>query len=357
MKRHTKYLAVILLLLVGILSLALAPVREVSRNSFAMNTLIRMSFITDDEGVLDEAYALLHELDASLSMYNPSSDISKITAHAGEERVKVPAHVVEAVRDSLRVYALTEGVFNPLIGAVTRLWKINRQDNTVPSREELDAVLGLSRIDNLEVNDDSVYLKAKGCVIDLGGIAKGYASKKIADLVKARGVKSGLIDLGGNIYAVGRKADGDTWKIGVRNPLDPKGAPELALSVEDCAVITSGGYERFKVVDGKRYTHFFDPKTGESVMSDLLSVTLVTPDGSLGDGLATAFMIAGFDEAVRMLAKMDDAPGVVFIREKDGVPEILATSNLEGVVFRSAHPVKFVNVNTGSSTVEAHSAH
>ena len=355
MKR--KYIVAGLLVLAGLLSWAIAPVPEVSRSSFAMNTLIRMTFSTKDEGVLDDAYALLHELDASLSMYNPSSDISRITANAGAERVKVPAHVAEAVKDSMRLYDLTEGLFNPLIGAVTRLWKINRQDNTVPSREELDAVLGLSRIDNLEVNDDSVFLREKGCVIDLGGIAKGYASKKIADLAKSRGVKSGLIDLGGNIYAVGRKTDGETWKIGVRNPLNPQGAPELALSVEDCAVITSGGYERFKVVDGKRYTHFFDPKTGESVMSDLLSVTVVTPDGSLGDGLATAFMIAGLDESVRLLAKMENAPGVVFIREKDGEPEVLATENLKDSVLRSAHPVRFIGASTGSSAGEAPSLH
>ena len=345
MKR--KYLVTALLIFAGIFSWAIAPVHEVSRDSFAMNTLIRMTFSTKDEAVLDDAYALLHELDASLSMYNPSSDISRITRLAGEERVNVPPSVVEVVRDSRRLYDLTDGVFNPLIGAVTRLWKINRADGKIPSREELDAVIGLSNIENLDVSDDSVFLKQKGCVLDLGGIAKGYASKKIADLAKSRGVTSGLIDLGGNIYVVGKKPDGDTWKIGVRNPLKPQGAPELALSVEDCAVITSGGYERFKVVDGKRYTHFFDPKTGEAVMSDLLSVTIVTPDGSLGDGLATAFMIAGFGKSVSMLGKMQDAPGVVFIREKDGEPEILASMNLKDKIFRCVHTVKFFTPSAG----------
>lgn len=345
MKR--KYLVAALLILAGIFSWAIAPVPEVSRESFAMNTLIRMTFYTKDEAVLDEAYVLLHELDASLSMYNASSDISRINRLAGEQTVNVPSSVVEVVRDSRRVYDLTEGVFNPLIGAVTRLWKINRADGKIPSREELDEVIGLSSIENLEVSDDCVFLRQKGCVIDLGGIAKGYASKKIADLAKSRGVKSGLIDLGGNIYALGKRIDGETWKIGVRNPLKPEGSPELALNVEDCSVITSGGYERYKLVDGKRYTHFFDPKTGESVMSDLLSVTLVTPDGSLGDGLATAFMIAGFEKSVRLLAKMPDAPGVVFIREKDGQPEVLASSNLKDRIFRSAHAVKFFDPSSG----------
>ena len=343
---YRKYFAALFLIAAGLVSLAAAPVPEVRRDGFAMNTLIRISFTTKDESILDDAYSLLAELDNSLSMYNPSSDISRINSQAGLERVSVPPYVVEAVRDSVRLYEVTAGVFNPLIGAVTRLWKINRADNTVPTKEELDAVLGLSRIENLEVSDGSIYLREKGCVIDLGGIAKGYASKKIADLVKSRGVTSGLIDLGGNIYVVGKKSDGQNWRIGVRNPLAPYGSPELAVSVNDCSVITSGGYERFKEVGGKKYTHFFDPKTGESVMSDLLSVTIITPDGSLGDGLATAFMIAGFEKSAGMLASMKDAPGVIFIREKDGAPEILASESLRDAIFQSAHPVHFFSLKS-----------
>ena len=343
---YRKYFVAALLVAAGLLSWAVAPVPEVKRDGFAMNTVIRMSFTTKDDKLIDDAYALLAELDNALSMYNPSSDISRINSQAGLERVNVPPYVVEAVRDSVRLYEVTGGVFNPLIGAVTRLWKINRADNTVPTKEELDAVIGLSRIENLDVADDSICLKEKGCVIDLGGIAKGYASKKIADLAKSRGAVSGLIDLGGNIYVVGTKPDGGNWKIGVRNPLNPYGAAELAVSVNDCAVITSGGYERFKEVDGKRYTHFFDPKTGESVMSDLLSVTVITPDGSLGDGLATAFMIAGFEKSAAILAAMKDAPGVVFIREKDSEPEILASENLRDVIFQSAHPVHFFSLKS-----------
>ena len=116
------------------------------------------------------------------------------------------------------------------------------------------------------------------------------------------------------------------------------------MSVNDCAVVTSGGYERFKVVDGKRYSHFFDPKTGESVMSDVLSATLVTPDGSLADGLATAFMISGVDKAAGMLAKISPMPGAIFIREgQDKQLEIIATENLKDSVIMARYPVKFIN--------------
>ena len=349
MKR--KYFVAALLILAGVFSWAVAPVPEVTRSGYAMNTLIRMTAYTKDDKLIDDAYSLLAELDNQLSMYNPSSDISRVNSLAGSEMVSVPASVAEAVRDSVRLYEATGGVFNPLIGAVTRLWKINRADNTIPSHEDLVSALALTSIDNLVILDDAIFLREKGCVIDLGGIAKGYASYKLAQLFTNRGVKSGLIDLGGNIYVVGKKPDGDNWKIGVRNPLDPYGNAVLALSVNDCAVVTSGGYERFKVVDGKRYSHFFDPKTGESVMSDVLSVTLVTPDGSLADGLATAFMIAGFDESAKILGRLSPMPGAIFIRESaDGKPEILVSDNLRDAVVKSEQPVRFFRV---SSVVES----
>ena len=342
MKR--KYFAAGLLILAGLVSWAVAPIPELSRNGFAMNTLIRISAHTTDESIIDDAYSLLHELDHRLSMYNPSSDISRVNSLAGTHSVNVSPHTLEAVRDSLRLYEATNGVFNVLIGPVTRLWKINAAEKSVPSPESLNAAIALTDITNLELGDSSILLKTKGCVIDLGGMAKGYASGKIAALLKSKGVTSGLVDLGGNIYTIGTKPDGENWKIGVRDPLSPAGTPALAVSVNDCAVVTSGGYERFKVVDGKRYSHFFDPKTGESVMSDVLSATLVTPDGSLADGLATAFMISGVDKAAGMLAKISPMPGAIFIREgQDKQLEIIATENLKDSVIMARYPVKFIN--------------
>lgn len=439
----------------GLFSLHLSRSAEHTRSGLAMNTIIRMSIYAQNDDVLDEAYALLNRLDRSLSMYDPSSDISLVNSEAGlrvqvaassgaglraneissletrvrvreeassraglhvlggdptksepdmrakggipseagqqahkaiaseaehqarevfpselEQRVqahevasqeaglqacdispstselpqqahKVPPELIEALRDSLRLYELTKGIFNPLIGSVTRLWHINQADDFIPSPESLDAALKLTDISNIELTDSTIYLKEKGCVLDLGGIAKGYASRKIIDLMRDRGITSGLVDLGGNVYVLGQK-DGRNWNIGIRNPLEPRGNPLAVLSVRDTSVITSGSYERYKVIDGKRYSHFFDPRTGGSVMSDLLSVTVISPDGSLADGLATAFMIAGYDESVRLLRDMNDAPGVVFVRENaKGEPEILAGKNLRDIITRSEYEVKF----------------
>ena len=309
-----------------------------------MNTLIRMIIYSNDDDLLDDAYKLLARLDNALSMYNKSSDISRINELSGREKFFTSPEVINAVKDSLRLYDLTEGVFNPLIGAVTRLWKINTGDKILPSRESLDVAIKLTDINNLEINEQEnyIFLRESGCVLDLSGIAKGYASEKIAELLKSRGVKSGVIDLGGNIYTIGLKNDGEKWNIGIRDPLEPSGSPALVVAVSDSAVITSGNYERYKIVDNKRFSHFFDPKTGESIQSDLLSVTIITPDGSLADGLATAFMITGSEKAIKLAKKITPAPGIVLFRQdSQGAPEILASYNIKDSIKRSKYPVKF----------------
>ncbi len=323
-----RFFPAILLVFAGLLSLYIRNIddKEFTHIGQAMNTIIRITSFGIN--AVDDAYSLLQQLDNSLSMYNPSSDISMINSNAGIKPLKVHDDTVEVIRHSVRLHDLTHGVFNPLIGSVTRLWKINRQDNSIPSPQSLDEAVKLSAIDNLQISGDTVFLKHNGCVLDLGGIAKGFASEKIADLLKSKGVQSAMIDLGGNVYAVGKKTDGSNWRIGVRNPLEPYGSPALVLDVHDCAVITSGSYERFKTVDGKKYSHFFDTKTGNSIMSDLLSVTVITPDGSLADGLATAFMISGVDEAFNVLSAMENVPGVIFISH-DG---ITATDNLRNTI-------------------------
>ncbi|MBQ6971928.1 MAG: FAD:protein FMN transferase [Synergistaceae bacterium] len=334
--KKSRILAAFLLVCAGFLSLALREPEEFTRSGMAMNTIIRMTVYGHDDSPLNDAFSLLDELDRRLSMYNPSSDISRINSGS---TFRANTHTVNAIIDAIKLHEITGGVFSPLIGTVTRLWKINQADGKIPSPESLDAAIKLSDIRSLTVSGDTVSL-TPGSVLDLGGMAKGYASTEIARLLKERGIKSALLDLGGNVHVVGGKVDGSAWRIGVRNPLQPVGNPALVVDVKDCAVITSGNYERFKEVDGKKYSHFFDTKTGQSVMSDLLSVTVISSDGSLADGLATAFMITGVDKALAILRDMSNPPGVIFITQEG----ITATSNLRTVITRSLIPVTFAEV-------------
>ena len=281
-------------------------VRMLSRNGASMNTAIRISVMGEGkkpEKVLDESFLLLDSLNGQLSLFQKDSAVARINDAAGAEPETVSPDVFAVIED-----------------ARFRL----------PDPASVDELLPLTKIENLEMlSPDRVRLRQKGCMLDLGGIAKGYASLRLANLFRARGVRSSLIDLGGNIYAVGSQPDGTPWNIGIRNPRDTRGAPIAVLSVADAAVVTSGAYERFKIIDGVRYSHFFDPSTGYPVRNAMLSATLVTPDGTLADALATAFMVMGADRASRFLEDRPELGAILILEEDEGV-KILATRNLEG---------------------------
>ena len=334
MKR--KYFIVLALLLAGMSFYYLRPYETFSRSGMAMNTLIRMSIKAHDDSVLDDAYVLLANLDASLSMYNPSSDISRINSHAGISSIDVPFDVINVIRKAVTLHDMTNGTFNPLIGSLTRIWKINRNDGIIPLRESIEEAVKFTDINNMVIHGSSVYLEHSGCVIDLGGIAKGYAGDMIAQLFRGKGIKSALIDLGGNICVVGNNFDGELWKIGIRYPFEPLSQPALVVHAKDCSVITSGNYERYKISDGKKFSHFFNPRTGESVMNDLLSVTVIDADGSLADGLATAFMAMGFENA-RAMAVHLNVKAVLIRNDKT----VHASESLRDIISMAKFQIEF----------------
>lgn len=321
-----------------------------SREGFSMNTVIRITVLGQDEKLLTEAlggaFSMLERLNGELSLYSDASALADVNAHAGETgAVPVPPDVLAVINDAVRIRDMTGGAFNPLIGPITKLWKINQDPNDsasfkLPGREDLDAALALTDRDTLEIGEGSVRLTKRGAALDMGGIAKGYASSRIAAFLSEKGIKSALIDLGGNIQVIGTRG-GRPWNIGIRDPLNPRQAPVMAISAADTAIITSGGYERYKIIDGVRYSHFFDPRTGMPVKNDILSATLITPDGSAADALATAFMVMGFDESVKFL-KDNPKFNAVLIREGTGRRmEIFATLGLKDKIFKSASDVNF----------------
>ena len=315
-----------------------------SRDGLSMDTPVRITAIGRDEArlsaALDDAYALLARLDDELSMYREGSTVWEINARAGGEAVPVSPDVEAVIAEAERISRLTDGAFAPLIGPLTRLWKIGRseQDGRVyrpPTRASLDEALPLTSIDVLERRPGHVRLARPGARLDLGGIAKGHASSKIAEMFAARGITSALIDIGGNVQVVGTRG-GEPWRIGVRDPSDPRGAPALVLAVSDMAVITSGVYERYRIVDGVRRSHLIDPRTGMPIEEDLSSATVVSPDGTLADALATALMIMGHDGAVRFLRDHPElGVGAVLIRQRERGIEISATEGLRSAIVRA----------------------
>ena len=320
-----------------------------TRDGISMNTVIRISAYAKSNEPVDEAFELLEILNKSFSLYDKNSDISEINFNAGIKPVlNKNSFIPEILNRAREIFDLTDGVFNPLIGPITKLWKINQNDNTIPNLLSIDQALKLTDINNLVINSDSVFLKTNGAVLDLSGIAKGYASEKIAQMLEHEyKIKSALIDLGGNIFVKGlNPTTNSKWHIGIRDPLDKNNPPALILDITDTAIITSGNYERYKIIDGVKYSHFFNPVNGMPVKNDLLSVTVITPDATAADALATAFMITGIETAKKLKSKLPENLNVIFMRNsaaenQNPNVEIIASENLRNTIIKSNYPVKF----------------
>ena len=289
-----------------------------TKQLFAMDTV--MSFTAygpKAEEAVDAAMKEIERLDALLSTGNESSEISQLNAAGSflisEETLKL-LEEAESIRQS------TGGLFDVTVYPLMQLWGFPTGDYRVPTKEEISNTLSLVDAAQIQIEGAQVTL-GSGQQVDLGGIAKGYASDRVMELYREYGVTSGMVSLGGNIETLGTKPDGTDWKIGIRNPeiaaaSDIGSGTEdvlLALEVENRAVITSGGYERYFEEDGRTYIHIIDPRTGYPVENDLLSVTIVSPDGTLADGLSTALYIMGYDKAVQFWEQHQDEFDVILI--------------------------------------------
>jgi len=186
----------------------------------------------------------------------------------------------------------TKGAFNPFLYPVTKEWGFTRKKYHVPSENLIQKLLLLCDYKN-------AFHPEKGMQLDFGGIGKGYAGDMALKVLKENGIESAILDLGGNVQALGKKPDGSLWNIGLKNPWESASSPVLALKISDCAVITSGGYERFFTGDdGKKYIHIFDSATGFPVQNNLVSVTVITSSGLTGDMLSTALFVMGKEKAL-----------------------------------------------------------
>jgi thiamine biosynthesis lipoprotein len=259
---------------------------------------------------VDAAVSYIEDMDARLSTGIDTSEISQINANGTGTLSADATAILEA---ALSLHAETDGAFNPLMYPLMEAWGFPTQNYCVPDAETLQALLPLTDCDALTLDPEtgSVTLMKDGMQLDLGGIVKGYTSSAIATLFADNGVTSGIVSLGGNVQVMGTKPDGSLWRVGVQNP-DSSGDYLGILEVQDKAVITSGGYERYFEQDGNTYHHILDPETGYPAQSGLISVTIVSEDGTLADGLSTALFVMGLDKAEAFWQAHDDTFDAIF---------------------------------------------
>nr|4XDT_A Chain A, FAD:protein FMN transferase [Treponema pallidum subsp. pallidum str. Nichols]4XDU_A Chain A, FAD:protein FMN transferase [Treponema pallidum subsp. pallidum str. Nichols] len=304
-----------------------ARVREYSRAELVIGTLCRVRVYSkrpaaEVHAALEEVFTLLQQQEMVLSAYRDDSALAALNAQAGSAPVVVDRSLYALLERALFFAEKSGGAFNPALGAVVKLWNIGFDRAAVPDPDALKEAL--TRCDFRQVHlragvsvgaPHTVQLAQAGMQLDLGAIAKGFLADKIVQLLTAHALDSALVDLGGNIFALGLKY-GDVrsaaaqrleWNVGIRDPHGTGQKPALVVSVRDCSVVTSGAYERFFERDGVRYHHIIDPVTGFPAHTDVDSVSIFAPRSTDADALATACFVLGYEKSCALLREF---PGV-----------------------------------------------
>ncbi len=297
-------------LLIGILVMAAITIHHrpepVEKSAYLMGTLVRVKAWGASAGrAVPEALEKLKRLEGLFSRCLAGSDVSRIN-RAGTDGVSVSEETVELVGEALHFSQLSSGAFDPTVGPLVRLWSIGTEEARIPEENEIRCARRLVDWRRVKLVGERRVSIGRGSLVDLGGIAKGYAADALRASLLRAGVDSGLVDLGGNILVFGSSPKGSRWHIGVQDPLKPRGRVMGVVELAEGAVVTSGIYERFFEKGGKRYHHILDPATGRPARSGLLAVTVVSVEALDGDALSTALFVMGVDLGMELVKRLED---------------------------------------------------
>ncbi|HSQ44618.1 MAG TPA: FAD:protein FMN transferase [Ginsengibacter sp.] len=260
-----------------------------------------------DEGVIE-----IQRIEKLLTTFNEESETSLINRYAGMSPVKVSRETFDLIERSLRISRITQGSFDISYGSIDkRLWNFDTNMKALPDKETAKKMVRLINYRNIILDDENctVFLKEKGMRIGFGGIGKGYAAERARYVMKSSGVESGIVNASGDLTTWGLQPNGNPWTIGIANP---NSSNELFsyINVTNMAVATSGNYEKFVLIDGKKYSHTIDPRTGLPV-SGIKSVTIITLNAEIADAMATPVMIMGIKAGMHLINQMKDIEAIV----------------------------------------------
>ena len=254
------------------------------------------------------------KIEKLLSVTDIESEIFRINHHQNEWQ-NVNQTTWEVLLEAKQMAQLTQGSFNPCLYPILSAWGFTTGSFSIPDNEKILHLLNFTDFEKIEFKDSYKIFIPQNMMIDLGGIAKGFTGDKIIQILKENGIESALLDFGGNIQTLGTKPDGTKWNIGIKNPLT--GEVAAGIKVENMAVITSGGYERFFTAsDGKKYIHIIDSKTGFPVDNEIASVTILSSSGTYADALSTALFVMGTEKAFSFWKEHRDFEMLIFTKDK-----------------------------------------
>jgi thiamine biosynthesis lipoprotein len=261
---------------------------------------------------IDAAVTEIKRIEDLLSTFKETSETNLINRNAGIQPVKVSEETFNLIARSLRISQITQGAFDISYGSIDqRLWNFDQTMTSLPDRQTAKRMVRLINYRNIELDyaNQTVFLKEQGMRIGFGGIGKGYAAEMAKVLLKKNGVESGIVNASGDLAVWGKQPDGKPWTIGIVHP-DFAGQPFSYMEIADGAVATSGNYEKFVLIAGKKYSHTIDPKTGLPVRG-IKSVTIISPNAELCDALATPVTILGTTLGIDLVNQLNGVECVI----------------------------------------------
>jgi len=280
--------------------------KEIKRRLKLMGNAFEITVVSDDETwaneKIDLAVAEIKRIEKLFTTFDENSQTNLINRYAGIAPVPVDEEVFQLIQRANKISDLTDGAFDLSYGSIDkRLWNFDRQMTSLPDAHTARSMVRLINYKNILLNeaDHSVMLKEKGMRIGFGGIGKGYAADKAKQLLVNEGVESGIVNASGDLTTWGTLANGKAWTIGIADP-DNASFPFSYMNVSNISVATSGNYEKFVMIDGKKYSHTINPKTGLPV-TGIKSVTVISPYAEIADAMATPIAIMGITAGLRLI--------------------------------------------------------
>lgn len=274
---------------------------------------------------IDLAIMEIRRIEKLLTTFDENSQTNQVNRQAGIQPVKVDTEVFELIKRSLKISRVTNGAFDITYGSVDKgLWNFDRNMKALPDRATALAMVRLIDYRNVILNETegTVMLKEKGMRIGFGGIGKGYAADRAKAILIKLGVQSGIVNASGDLITWGLQANQKPWTIGIAHPDDARSAFSW-LNISDLAVATSGNYEKYVVIDGKKYSHTINPKTGMPV-TGIKSVTIISPYAEIADAMATPVMVMGVKAGLDLINQINDLACIIV----DDHNNIYSTKNI-----------------------------
>jgi FAD:protein FMN transferase len=282
-----------------------------------MGNAFSFSAVSEDQNLaqyaIDKAIEEISRIEALLTTYKETSVTSMINSQAGIQCVKVTKEIIDLLQRCTRISDLTQGAFDITFGSVDKsLWNFDKTMTKLPDPALIKKSISLVNYKNIIVDTEAstVFLSQKGMRIGFGGIGKGYAAHQAKIKMQEAGITSGLVNASGDMTAWGKQANGSPWKVGIAHP-DDKSKIFSTLSLNDMSIATSGDYEKFVIIDGKKYSHTINPRTGYPVKG-IKSVTIICPNAELCDALTTPVMIKGVEHGLHLINNMKNISAVIF---------------------------------------------